>query len=106
MSSVPSEVLRDILLPLDRWTLDNVQLTNRRFLRLILERMSAVCLREIETVIFEPPKNISGTLQPKGKVSNIAEFVQALRSSRIELLELNRKCIKCTFENSADSPHA
>ncbi|KAH7702214.1 hypothetical protein AAVH_30640 [Aphelenchoides avenae] len=52
MSSLPNEVLEDVLQPLDRWTLDHIQFTNRRFLQLITHQMSDVCLREIHTAIF------------------------------------------------------
>ncbi|KAH7723018.1 hypothetical protein AAVH_09490 [Aphelenchoides avenae] len=62
MSSLPSEVLEDVLLPLHRWTLDDVQFTDRRFLRLILERMSDVCLRQIESAHFDAPNaNAAGS---------------------------------------------
>ncbi|KAH7695745.1 hypothetical protein AAVH_37193, partial [Aphelenchoides avenae] len=52
LPSVPGEVLRDILLPLDRWTLDDAQFTCRRFLRLITERMWEVCLRKVYRAAF------------------------------------------------------
>ncbi|KAH7695645.1 hypothetical protein AAVH_37294, partial [Aphelenchoides avenae] len=52
LPSVPGEVLRDIRIQLDRWTLDGVQFTCPRFLRLITERMSGVCLREVRQAVF------------------------------------------------------
>ncbi|KAH7725255.1 hypothetical protein AAVH_07046 [Aphelenchoides avenae] len=55
LSNVPDEVLRVVLLPLGRWTLDAVQFTNRRLLQLITERMSDVCSREIKATSFRAP---------------------------------------------------
>lgn len=110
MSSVPSEVLRDILLPLDRWTLDDVQFTNRRFLQLILEHMSDVCLRQVDTastgglfthkngdtellttihLIDRPERNISN--HHKDAAHLVSQFVQALRGSQVKWLALDRK---------------
>ncbi|KAH7693168.1 hypothetical protein AAVH_39803 [Aphelenchoides avenae] len=55
MSSVPSEILEDVLMPLDRWTLDDAQFTDGRFMQLITERMSNVCLRKINFALFKAP---------------------------------------------------
>jgi hypothetical protein len=106
MSSLPSEVLRDALLPLNRWTLDDVQFTNRRFLRLILERMSDVCLRDINEASFQAPGNVKENTNgrayiriegpPERTIYNahkdtarlFSEFLQALRSSRVACLSL------------------
>ncbi|KAH7714138.1 hypothetical protein AAVH_18533 [Aphelenchoides avenae] len=52
MSSLPNEVLEHVLHPLDRWTLDAAQFTNRRFLQLIMKRMSDLYLRKIEFANF------------------------------------------------------
>ncbi|KAH7701558.1 hypothetical protein AAVH_31307 [Aphelenchoides avenae] len=106
MSIVPGEVLRDVLQPLDRWTLDGVQFTNRRFLQVILVHMSDVCLRQVITAVFqapdehERPKKSSYTIRIDGRpevsyahhdTSRLFfEFVRALRSSRVAHLDLNR----------------
>ncbi|KAH7702840.1 hypothetical protein AAVH_29996, partial [Aphelenchoides avenae] len=100
MSSVPGEVLRDVLLPLDRWTLDGVQFTNRRFLRLIKERMPDVCLRQVDSACLwgsttDPYLAIYVNGRPE--VRNIPQphqttaflfslLMQVLRSSRVEKL--------------------
>ncbi|KAH7696305.1 hypothetical protein AAVH_36625 [Aphelenchoides avenae] len=104
MSSVPSEVLRDIFLPLDRWPLDDIQFTNRRFLRLIMERMSDVCLRQIRLADFEASdcngnKNATANIQadgrPERKIAHrdtarlFSEFIQALRSARVAWMTLD-----------------
>jgi hypothetical protein len=52
MSSLPSENLVDVLRPLDRWTLDTVQITSQRFRQLTVERMSSECLRAIKAAHF------------------------------------------------------
>ncbi|KAH7702551.1 hypothetical protein AAVH_30289 [Aphelenchoides avenae] len=106
MPSVPNEVLRDFLLPLDRWTLDRVQFTCPRFLRLITGCMSKVCLRQIENATFSGSDayylyrgsfliRING--RPAQKILNaqkdiarlFSRFMQALRSSRVGSLQLN-----------------
>lgn len=69
MSSMPSEVLRDVLLPLDRWILDDLQFTNRRFLRLITERMSDVCLREIRYA------SVGGLVRHKGGRTDVYSVI-------------------------------
>ncbi|KAH7673230.1 hypothetical protein AAVH_42290 [Aphelenchoides avenae] len=107
LPSVPGEVLRDILLPLNRWTLDDVQFTCRRFLRLITERMSDVCLRRVTNATFNAshryyvhsPKGPSFFIYAnderriekahKDMALLFSQFVQALRSSRVHFLELN-----------------
>ncbi|KAH7723017.1 hypothetical protein AAVH_09489 [Aphelenchoides avenae] len=103
MSSVPGEVLRDILLPLDRWTLDDVQFTDGRFLQLITERMSDVCLRQVNYADFSTPdaktgENSSYVIRMDGRPERtnahedtarlFSEFVQALRSSRVACMTL------------------
>ncbi|KAH7723031.1 hypothetical protein AAVH_09504 [Aphelenchoides avenae] len=103
MSSVPSEVLRDVLLPLDRWTLDDVQFTNGRFLRLITEHMSDVCLRPVNSAGLRPPKKKDNTDmtayirtdgRPQQKLAHsdaallFSELIQALRNARVERLTL------------------
>ncbi|KAH7723016.1 hypothetical protein AAVH_09488 [Aphelenchoides avenae] len=108
MSSLPREVLEDVLLPLDRWTLDNVQFTDRRFLHLIAERMSVVCLRQIAYASFQAPSRYSSPYAdatsviridgpPVREISNdgsdtarlFADFTRPLRSSRVAHLTLN-----------------
>ncbi|KAH7708158.1 hypothetical protein AAVH_24586 [Aphelenchoides avenae] len=106
MSSIPSEVLQDVLQPLDRWTLDGVQFTNRRFLQLIMERMTDVCLRQINLAAFQMPEipdtgeswywiriDVAASREIKKKhedtVHVFSEFVQALRSSCVAHLTLN-----------------
>ncbi|KAH7703313.1 hypothetical protein AAVH_29510, partial [Aphelenchoides avenae] len=104
MSSVPSEVFRDVLQPLDRWILDDVQMTNRRFLQLIVESLSDVCLRQVNSAGFLTPNgNMDGTWfvqvdgPTKRKISHahkdtarlFSDFVQALRSSRVAYLTIN-----------------
>ncbi|KAH7725616.1 hypothetical protein AAVH_06796 [Aphelenchoides avenae] len=104
MSSVPCEVLRDVLQPLNRWTLDGVQLTDRRLLRLITKRMSDVCLRHVRfasvggltkhngktdvtsTIHFidRPERNISNYYEDAPPL--FSKLMQALRSSCIETL--------------------
>ncbi|KAH7697353.1 hypothetical protein AAVH_35565 [Aphelenchoides avenae] len=103
MSSVPNEVLRDVLLPLDRWTLDDVQFTNGRFLRLITEHMSDVCLRQVNSAGFLAPNendntNVTAYIRTEGRPQQrlansdtallFLEFMQALRSSRVKRLIL------------------
>lgn len=102
MSSLPGEVLRDVLQPLDRWTLDDVQFTDHRFLQLIMLHMSDVCLRQIHFADFNA-SNESGTsyTQMDGELdreiscshedtaSVFTEFLQALRSSRVKFLFFN-----------------
>ncbi|KAH7725823.1 hypothetical protein AAVH_06666 [Aphelenchoides avenae] len=104
MSSLPREVLRDVLLPLNRWALDDVQFISRRFLQLIMESMSGVCLRQLDGASYRAPDDDTDEYEyvvfqygrPERKVSNahedsaqlFLEFVQALRSSHIEHLEL------------------
>ncbi|KAH7705606.1 hypothetical protein AAVH_27183 [Aphelenchoides avenae] len=107
MSSLPGEVLRDVLLPLDRWTLDDVQFTDRRFLQLIMERMSDVCLREVNYSLFYAEVDTTGmgscafrvndqrplrTISSQGQdtAGLFAEFLQALRSSRVNWLAIRR----------------
>ncbi|KAH7702813.1 hypothetical protein AAVH_30023 [Aphelenchoides avenae] len=103
MSSVPSEVLEDILHPLDRWTLDDVQFTDGRFLHLIKERMSDVCLRQVNSAGFRPSKKKDNTDmtayirtdgRPQQKIAHtnaarvFSELIQALRSARVTRLTL------------------
>ncbi|KAH7696375.1 hypothetical protein AAVH_36556, partial [Aphelenchoides avenae] len=96
MSSLPNEVLEDVLRPLDRWTLDVVQFTNRRILQVIMQKLSDLCLRDIDHASFYAPNGCTScnyTIcvdgQPDRKVSNtdgaqlFSEFVHALRSSRV-----------------------
>lgn len=106
MSSLPNEVLRDVLLPVDRWTLDDIQFTNRRFRQLIMSRIADVCLRQITSASFFGPKvnedessfEIYTDGAPERRIRNLhydtaglaSEFVQALRSSRIMFLTFNR----------------
>ncbi|KAH7714717.1 hypothetical protein AAVH_17916 [Aphelenchoides avenae] len=108
MSSLPGEVLEDVLQPLDRWTLDDVQFTNGRFLQLIMERMSDVCLRQLYTASFRAPEKNWDTdgsfycIQVLGRPDRsttkshmdgaqlFSEFVQALRSSRVADLTIDR----------------
>lgn len=104
MSSAPSEVLRDVLLPLNRWTLDNVQFTSRRFLRLITERISDVCLRWKRYAIFRVPEEhekmgVTAYFQFAGLPERTTthpdtahlfpDFVQALRSAHVRLLTID-----------------
>lgn len=109
MSSVPADILRDVLLPLGRWTLDDVQFTSRRFRRLIFEHMSNVCLREIDRATFHVPTEntsyarswyvIHVNSRPEQQVANthkesahlFPEFVHALRSCRVAVLTIRRK---------------
>ncbi|KAH7722966.1 hypothetical protein AAVH_09436 [Aphelenchoides avenae] len=98
MSSLPREVLEDVLQPLDRWTLDAVQFISRRFLQLIMECMSEVCLRQIESGEFRAPSgNTSGSWHidvdgppgweiRKDTTRPFSEFAQALQSSRVGYL--------------------
>ncbi|KAH7687917.1 hypothetical protein AAVH_40530, partial [Aphelenchoides avenae] len=105
MSSLPNEILEDVLQPLDRWTLDDVQFTNRRFLQLIMKRWSDVCLRQITYAKFLAPNennDSSYVIQihdpPERDISKdnghtahtyfFSEFVLALRSSRVAYLTL------------------
>ncbi|KAH7680233.1 hypothetical protein AAVH_41394, partial [Aphelenchoides avenae] len=110
MSSMPREVLEDVMRPLDRWTLDDVQFTSRRFLQLILQHMSGVCLREIDYATFRAPNEneaeSSYTIRIDGRPDRaiskahkdaaqmFSEFLQALRSSHTLTLTLSRKYIK------------
>ncbi|KAH7698818.1 hypothetical protein AAVH_34084 [Aphelenchoides avenae] len=102
MSSIPNEVLREVLQPLDRWTLDGVQFTNRRFLRLITERMSDVCLRQVITASFRVPNEnakvtacIQADGRPEQKIAHtdtvrlFSEFMRALRSAHVKFLTLS-----------------
>lgn len=66
MSSLPREILVDVLRTLDRWTLDAVQITNRRFLQLIEELLSGVCLREITYAHFSSEEGRS-SVSPVGR---------------------------------------
>lgn len=108
MSSVPREVLRDILHPLDRWTLDSVQFTNRRFLQVIMESMADVCFREFEAASFRAPSQADNTYRttflpvggrPEQKTQSaendadrlFSEFLQALRSSKVASLTISGK---------------
>ncbi|KAH7725295.1 hypothetical protein AAVH_07088 [Aphelenchoides avenae] len=61
MSSVPSEILQDVLMPLDRWALDDAQFTDGRFMQLITERMSNVCFRKINFALFKAPNENDNT---------------------------------------------
>lgn len=101
MSSLPRENLDDILLPLDRWTLDAVQFTNRRFRHLIAEHMSDVCLRNIESADFyAPTKECEGRIlvEPVGRQKRaethedfaglFSAFLKFLQSSRVARLYL------------------
>ncbi|KAH7715348.1 hypothetical protein AAVH_17281 [Aphelenchoides avenae] len=105
MSSVPGEVLKDILQPLSRWTLDAVQLTDKRFRQLIFGHMSDVCLRQIYHAVFQAPNEYEGGRwfirvdnPPTREISRahedtarlFSEFVQALSSSCLGLLTLCR----------------
>lgn len=115
LPSVPGEVLRDFLLPPDRWTLYDVQFTCRRFLRLSTERMSDVCLRNIYYAAFnasdkyyiDSPKGASFFIHVDGgereqRISKahkdiarlFSQFVQALRSSLVHFLDFNGKYTK------------
>ncbi|KAH7722998.1 hypothetical protein AAVH_09470 [Aphelenchoides avenae] len=106
MSSLPSEVLEDVLEPLDRWNLDNVQFTNRRFMQLVMERLSDVCLRHVDYASFRAPNETYNTdvtayvgthsrleremSSAHGDIAGVfSEYVQALRSSRVEILTIN-----------------
>lgn len=62
MSSLPSEILEDVLRPLDRWTLGNVHFTKRRIRQLIMEHLSDVCLRQVYTASFRAPDARSGNV--------------------------------------------
>ncbi|KAH7710681.1 hypothetical protein AAVH_22017 [Aphelenchoides avenae] len=102
MSSLPREVLEDVLKLLDRGTLDAVQITNRRFPQLIRDHISDVCFRKVISAYFNAPsEEVDGLLSyysvqtddPNGpswrQVSNkhenatrlFSEFMQLLRSS-------------------------
>ena len=109
MSSLPCEVIVDTLIPLSRWTLDAVQSTNRRFRRLIDERMSDVCLREIRhakldtynasvEAVAKASIHVNGP--PELQFANhkyivplkyFTAFVASLRSSRIDTLDVSGK---------------
>lgn len=122
MASVPNEILKDVLLPLDRWTLDAAQFTDGRFLQLITERMSDVCLRQIKTADFQAPSEdgkTNGTSliridgPPDQELGNeskditlvFSEFVQALRSSRVAFLTINGKYVRRLLENPTPNPY-
>lgn len=112
MSSVPSEVLRDVLLALDRWTLDAVQFTNQRFLRLITERMSDVCLRQVRhanlwgsttdsylAIYVDGRPEVHNIPQPHQTTAYLFSLLMnVLRSSRVEKLVLGCKFTgSCAF---------
>ncbi|KAH7714713.1 hypothetical protein AAVH_17912 [Aphelenchoides avenae] len=114
MSSIPSEVLEDVLRPLDRWTLDGVQFTNRRFLQLIMERMTDVSLRQINLAAFQMPEiphtgeswfmiriDVAESWKIKKNHEDadytFSEFVQALRSSCVAHLTLNHLAFTPSF---------
>ncbi|KAH7720487.1 hypothetical protein AAVH_12020 [Aphelenchoides avenae] len=101
MSPLPRGVLEDVLKWLDRWTLDSFQISSRRFLQLIREHMSNLCLRRISTADFgasalpsventtygssyvievDAPK-LEITDDHKDATQLFLEFMQALRSS-------------------------
>lgn len=109
MSSVPCDALLDILQWLDRWTLDDVQLTNRRCRKLIVEQSSKFSLREVDDAVFHAPNNNEAARwvvrvgdPPTREISKrhedtarlFTEFVEALSSSRVGVLTLHRKYIK------------
>ncbi|KAH7725864.1 hypothetical protein AAVH_06707 [Aphelenchoides avenae] len=48
----PTEILKDVFAPLDRWALDGIQLGCRRFRNVIKKSMSGVCLRQLDSVAF------------------------------------------------------
>ncbi|KAH7695695.1 hypothetical protein AAVH_37242, partial [Aphelenchoides avenae] len=107
MSSLPCEVMVDTLVPLNRWTLDSVQSTNRRFWRLIHERMSDVCLREIShaklnTYGASVKAVANASIHVKGPpelefanhkyivpLKYFTAFIASLRSSRIDTLDVS-----------------
>ncbi|KAH7695654.1 hypothetical protein AAVH_14524 [Aphelenchoides avenae] len=104
LPSVPGEVFQDIMLPLDRWTLDAVQFACRRFLRLITERMSDICLRRIEDASFHATfygvsaggayigYDCPARYVRKARMDvapRFSEFMQALHSSHVDSLDLN-----------------
>ncbi|KAH7699204.1 hypothetical protein AAVH_33692, partial [Aphelenchoides avenae] len=110
--SVPGEVLLDILLPLDRWTIDNVQFACRRFLRLISECMPDICLRQLSNASFyawreyscvhhfranflitvngRSERNIQRAVSRRVNIARLfSQFVQALWSSYVDDLDFN-----------------
>lgn len=110
MSSLPNEILEDVLQPLDRWTLDGVQFADGRFLQLILERMTDVCLRGIDSATFTVKRDESSyfIVTDNGPVRSISkhhidtahlfsEFVQCLRSSSVAYLILYGKFLRYPF---------
>ncbi|KAH7708161.1 hypothetical protein AAVH_24589 [Aphelenchoides avenae] len=100
MSSVPSEVLEDVLQPLDRWTLDGVQFTNRRFLRLIAERMTDVCLRQLNYAyaVF----NTSNEMPRLTFTSAIAKLVIEAPITAHQLSFLSGSCTELTSTELRD----
>ncbi|KAH7713280.1 hypothetical protein AAVH_19394, partial [Aphelenchoides avenae] len=104
MSSMPPENLLDALQPLDRWTLDTVQFSNRRFLELTTNGMPNVSLRQVESADFRADDGSSYwrvSIHPSG-IPALREswnghgdfndffltFLNALRSSRVACLVL------------------
>lgn len=111
MSSLPSDVLEDILHSLDQWTLDGAPFTEGRFRQLISERLSVVCLRKFDYASFRAPgqnENVDATSfiridalrhrlfskADRNTARLFADFVRVLRCSRVTYLVLYGKYMK------------
>lgn len=126
MSSLPNEVLEHVLHPLDRWTLDAAQFTNRRFLQLIMKRMSDLYLRKIEFANFtvtnassvgvaEYAVRIDGRPVRRDSAAYyiadlFSEFLHLLRGSSVAYLYLWGKlfhafCCSCCQPTCSGMPH-
>lgn len=100
MSTLPREVLLDVLLPLDRCSLDSALLVDRNFLKVISRKMDDICLRNLEYARFYPSQKLSLIRAKDGRVCSpwtlrggkltldvLEVFLLALRSSCIEKLD-------------------
>lgn len=100
MSTLPREVLLDVLLPLDRSSLDSALSVDSNFLEVIREKMADVCLRNLEYARFYPSQKLSLIRAKDGRVCSpwtlqggkltldvLEVFLLALRSSCVEKLD-------------------
>lgn len=102
---IPSEVLDDILKPLSRWTLDDVQIAKRRLLHAITTRMVDVCLREIDYANFDASEGTGRwyLIDAEGRNSKTSsdtamstahrftEFIRELQSATVTYLRFEGK---------------
>ncbi|KAH7700490.1 hypothetical protein AAVH_32388, partial [Aphelenchoides avenae] len=89
---LPTEILIDVLSPLNRFDLDTVRFTGRGFLNVIAEHMRSICLREITYVNIrcaDPATNsVKVDIQAKRKKESVSLQLEDTKNEAIESLNI------------------